>query len=133
MDKIQHHLSLITGRLAVLQPANKRPLVTQSTEWKLCISSIQTMCREMHTLVSRVETDLQALFLATKTDLPASCLASETELPVSTETELPASSLSVAKEVQPLQPGSPASSADPPRELRNPDDVEKYPSIEVMT
>ena len=72
----------------------------------------------MHTLVSRVEIDLQALFLATKTDLPTSCLETETELPVSAETELPASSLSTAKEAH---------------VLRNPDDVEKYPLIEVMT
>ena len=118
MDKIQRHLSVITERLAVLQPANQRPLVTQSAEWKLCLSNIQTICREMHTLVSRVEIDLQALFLATKTDLPTSCLEIETELPVSAETELPASSLSTAKEAH---------------VLRNPDDVEKYPLIEVMT
>lgn len=53
LEKVQHHLDTISERLHILQPPHRRPLVTQSAEWKNVVTGIASLHRDVsHCLVS---------------------------------------------------------------------------------
>ncbi|KAK7484466.1 hypothetical protein BaRGS_00024351, partial [Batillaria attramentaria] len=55
LGKIEHHLTGIKERLRVLQPPHKKPLVTQTQEWKFHVTEIQQTCLEIEELFEEIQ------------------------------------------------------------------------------